>query len=418
MKNLVKNSKPLILAINCNKTSGGGKVMLSLAKAARDNGFHVITAAPEGRKESETPDHIVVTKRWQKALNWRLSRLVGDDLFIPFSETDKLIRFIEKNTPDLVHIHGLHGYYVDYIKLLGYLEKKSIPVVWTQHDCWSFTGKCTYYSRAKCEKWKNHCSNCPQLKFYPASIWFDRTPKMFERKKECFSSLSHCVFISVSNWLKDEMKQSFLAKMDIRVIENGVDTSIFSPQGGNIAERHGIQNKKIILGVAANWSERKGFDDFFRLNEMVNKNNTAIVLIGVNDKQLSKCRNAGIVGISRTSDQAELAQWYSACDVFFNPSVQETFGLVTIEAMACGAPIIGYRATATTEILNQTPNFCIEPCDLSSVDRAIRQIFKQPKQMYSVANRDKVLHYYDLKTQYRKYIDLYYEMLENKTMVQ
>ena len=406
------NKKKLILSINCNKSSGGGNVMISLANVARNNGFQVITVAPEGKKEKPVKDHIIITKHWQKALNWRLSKLVGDDCFIPFSQTNKLLHFIESMQPSLIHIHGLHGYYVNYFKLLGFLEKKQIPIVWTQHDCWAFTGKCVYYSDNGCDKWKTSCDNCPQLHDYPSSYFFDKTKSMYENKKKSFTALTNCVFVPVSKWLQKEMKESFLKEKDIRIITNGVDTNIFRPRNSKVLKKNGIISKKVILGVASSWSARKGVDDFFRLNRRIDKSNTVIVMIGVKGDLVSRCKEAGIIPIARTSDKEELAQWYSACDVFFNPSVEETFGLVTVEAMACGAPIIGYHATATTEVLEDTPNYCIEPHNINAVIEAIKQVFENGRGAYSALNRKKVEEYYDLSKQYMKYIDLYQSLLE------
>lgn len=406
------NARKLILSINCNKSSGGGTVMRSLSEITRRNGFQVITAAPGESKEKPTKDHLIITKHWQKALNWRASKIVGNDRFIPFAQTNKLLRFIERVQPSLIHIHGLHGYYVDYIKLADFIEKKQIPVVWTQHDCWAFTGKCVHYSQSKCEKWKLSCNNCPQLYNYPASYCFDKTKLMYTNKKRSFTALTNCVFVPVSEWLQNEMRQSFLKEKDIRLITNGVDTTIFRLVDSNILEKYGINNKKIILGVASSWSARKGVDDFFLLNRRIDKSNTVIVMIGVNGDLASRCKKEGIIPIARTSDRKELAQWYSACDVFFNPSVEETFGLVTVEAMACGAPIVGYRATATTEVLENTPNYCVEPHDIDAVIKAIHQIFSKGREEYSILNRKKVEKHYDMVKQYMKYVDLYRSLLE------
>lgn len=411
MKNR-SDKQPLILTINCNKSSGGGKVMTSLAEFARNKGLRVYTASPGERNEKPSQDHLIVTSHWQKALNWRISKLVGNDCCIPFAQTGKLLRFIERKNPSLVHIHGLHGFFVDYIKLVEFLEDRKIPVVWTQHDCWSFTGKCPHYSDIKCYKWKDECNNCPQLKNYPASAVFDKTREMYLSKKKSFSSLANCVYVPVSKWLENEMKQSFLKGKDIRLISNGVDTSVFRPIDSGVAERYGIHNKKIILGVAASWSARKGLEDFFRLNSRIDKNKAVIVLIGVNDSLASRCKEEGIIPISRTADREELAQWYSKCDMFFNPSVEETFGLVTVEAMACGSPIVGYDATATTEVLEDTPNYCVKPHDLDAVEEAMKQIFSLGKDKFSMLNRKKVLKNYDVDKQYMKYINLYHSLID------
>lgn len=409
-----KRKTSRILAVNCNKTSGGGKIMLSLADFARNNGFEVVTATPEGKYSINIENNITITKRWQKGINWRLSKLSGNDRTLPFAQTNKLIRFIKEYKPAIVHLHGLHGYYVDYIKLLDYLKKRNIIVVWTQHDCWAYTGKCVHYTSVNCEKWQTKCYNCPQLDQFPASVFFDKTEQMFEMKKKCFSTLLNCTFVPVSKWLSEEMKKSFLKNSNIQLIANGIDTSVFYPQKSDIKARNGISEKKVILGVAASWSERKGIEDFFKLNEMIDKSTTAIIIIGINAQFINRCRDVGIVPILRTADRNELAQWYSACDVFFNPSTEETFGLVTAEAMACGAPVVGYRSTATTELLEGTSNYCVEPRDVNAAKKAIDIVLTLPKAFFSECNRTKVLENYDLISQFSKYIDLYNDLLSVK----
>ena len=399
-----------IMSINCNCTSGGGKGMMEVAKIARNSGFDYYTVSPQCRNDGGLINHVTITNRLQKCLNRNISQIIGNDNAVPFAETKKLINTIEIIKPDLIHLRGLHGWYVDYIQLLRYLSEKKIPIVWTQHDCWAFTGKCVYFHNADCYKWKDKCGSCPQLHSYPNKSNIDRTSMMFRRKKETFTLLPNCRVVTVSKWMESIVRDSFLSCYDIMTIENGIDTHVFCPTRSDILQRYGLNGKFVILGVASSWSERKGLNDFLELSKRLNEDEV-IVLIGVNEKTKTICQNQGIIGIDRTSDKAELASWYSMCGAYFNPSTEETFGRVTAEAMACGSPIIAYDATATPELLEGTNNFCVKPHDLEQVLQAIKKIKITPREFYSLGNIEKARRSYDMETQFSKYIDLYNEML-------
>lgn len=398
-----------IAAINCNVRSGGGKVMLGIAEVARNSGFDYYTYSPESKIDSPK-NHSYIISRYTNYANMKISQLIGYDSAVINYGTYKLINQLKKIRPDLIHLHGLHGWYIDYKKLFEYIKQNNIPVVWTQHDCWAFTGKCTHFSYVKCNKWKTGCYDCPQLSRYPESKFIDNSKPMYNYKKNTFTSLKKCQIVSVSNWLMSILEESFLKNYPITTIENGIDVSVFKFIKSDLRNKYGLNDKVIILGVAASWNERKGLDDFINLRGMLPEDKFEIIIIGLNSQQLDRVKKEGIIGISRTANKSELAEWYSTCDVFFNPSIEETFGLVTVEAMACGAPVIVYNSTAAPELIKHTNNYCVNTNDLDEVVECINKILKNGKLFYS--NVERAYHYYNQDSQYEKYLDLYSEFLD------
>lgn len=262
-----------------------------------------------------------------------------------------MIEYIRKYDPDIIHLHNLHGYYVNIEILFKYLKSEyKGKVVWTLHDCWAYTGHCTHYTAVGCNKWKKDCKKCVQKKEYPTSIFKDNSYNNYERKKSLFTSLENMTIIVVSDWLAGQVKQSFLKKYSIVRIYNGIDHNIFRYIETNIKEELKIGNKKMILCVSDGWNERKGYNDIIKWADKLN-DEVRFVIVGLDEKQIEKLPS-NIIGLKRTQNIEQLVELYSAADLFFNPSKEETFGMVTAEAMACGTPILAYNTTACAELLD------------------------------------------------------------------
>ncbi|ADV44210.1 glycosyltransferase [Bacteroides helcogenes] len=325
--------------------------------------------------------------------------------------TLKLIDFIKEISPDIIHLHNIHGYYVNYSLLFQFLKEIDTPVVWTLHDCWAFTGHCSHYSYNSCYRWQILCRDCPQKREYPSSFLIDRSRRNFIDKQKAFTSKENLTLVTVSEWLSKEVKKSFLKKYPIRIIHNGIDTNVFTPVEVKKKDL-GIEDKFMLLGVASVWSLHKGLDDFIRLREVLS-DEYIIVLIGLNDRQIRNLPK-GIIGIKRTNSVHELSIYYSVADVYINTSVEETFGLTTVEAMACGTPSIVYDSTACPEVVSADTGFVINKGDLSSLCSILELIRKKGKHTYSNACRNRVTSFYNKSDLYRKYIDLYKELLPSK----
>lgn len=309
-------------------------------------------------------------------LNGVKARIFDNEGFNAKKATKELIKKIEEYDPDIIHLHNLHGYCINVEILFDYLKKADKKVFWTLHDCWSFTGHCAYFHTVKCNKWQSKCENCPQKKEYPSSIALSQATKNFERKKALFTGVHDMTIVTPSQWLADLVKQSFLKEYPVKVVHNGIDTDVFKPTESDIRQRYGLEGKKIVIGVAQVWADRKGLGDFIQLSKMLD-DSYKIVLVGLTEKQVAELPD-NMIKITRTNSATELAQWYTAADVFVNPSREETFGLTTVEAMACGTPVVVYRNTACEEIVEHAVaesrlecGFCVPFCDVDAIYQAI-----------------------------------------------
>lgn len=266
--------------------------------------------------------------------------------------TRKFLQWAEEYKPDLLWLHNLHGYYINVEMLFAWIKKHpEMQVKWTLHDCWAFTGHCAYFSFVQCEQWKNHCQHCPQKRRYPASLLRDNCRKNFDRKKAAFTGVKNMTLITPSQWLADLVKQSFLKEYPVEVCHNTIDTTVFRPTPSDFREKHGLQDKTIVLGVANVWEERKGLNDFLRLAEMLDER-YKIVLVGLTEKQL-KALPPRILGVSRTDNARQLAEIYTAADIYANLSKEETFGLTTLEALSCSTSAVVYKDTACEEVVKK-----------------------------------------------------------------
>lgn len=275
------------------------------------------------------------------------ARILDNAGFNSKAATKKFLEWVRKYDPDVIHLHNIHGYYVNLPLLFDYLSKANKKVIWTLHDCWTFTGHCAYFTYAKCEKWRKGCHECPQKKDYPSSILCDRSEQNWKRKRKMFTSVKNMTIVTPSKWLSGLVKQSFLRKYSVVVINNGIDTTVFKPTPSDFRKKHELEGKKIILGVASVWDRRKGLKDFVKLSEIINEN-YAIVLVGLSEEQIKQMPK-NIVCISRTNSQKELAEIYTAADVLFNPTYEDNYPTVNLEAQACGTPVVTYNTGGSPE---------------------------------------------------------------------
>jgi len=330
--------------------------------------------------------------------------------------TADFIKDIEKINPDIIHLHNIHGYYLNYPVLFEYLKKINKPVIWTLHDCWSFTGHCSYYEYNGCDKWQKECNNCPQLRQYPASFVFDNSKNNFLLKKKFFSSLDNVTIVTPSSWLAGEVKRSFLKSFEIKVINNGIDLNIFKPFHSNFREKYKLENKFLILGVASVWEERKGFEYFIKLSKLL-KDDEKIILIGLDDKQL-KLLPSNIIGIKRTENQEQLAQIYSAVDIFVNPTLEDNFPTTNLESLACGTPVITFKSGGSPECIDEKTGIIVEKGNLSKLYESIKIIKDSGKESYTLFCRNRAEKYFDKNDRFKEYIDLYETKLKGEINVQ
>ena len=396
---------PTLLQINVTANSGShGKIAEDIGRLATLKGWRSIIAYGRWANPSQS-ELIRIGSDFSVYEHGFESLLFDNQGLASRTATKRFIDQIETIKPSIVHLHNIHGYYLNYRLLFENLAKQSVPVVWTLHDCWSFTGHCSHFDYDGCELWKTGChAPCINKVRYPKTLGLDRCEKNWMLKKHCFSLVKNMKIVTVSDWLGELVKQSYLGHYPVRVIHNGIDIDLFNPVHDRdaVRERYGIKGKKVILGVANVWEERKGLADFGKLRESLS-DEYDIVLVGVNDKQ-KKSLPKGIVGISRTQDQHELAQLYSVADVFVNPTYEDNYPTTNLEAMACGTPVLTYETGGSPEAIDKNTGWVVTKGDISSVVRIIHAV---DKRSMTLACRHRAESFFDKNKCFDDYLRLY-----------
>lgn len=337
-----------------------------------------------------------------------MARLLGNWGFNNYPSTKRLLGKLEKFKPDIVHLHNIHGHNCDIKLLFEFLLKKQIPVIWSFHDCWAFTGYCVHYDMIGCQKWRCECSNCPQKNVY--SWLFDRSHKLFHDKKKLMTELDLTI-VTPSEWLASQVAESFLKNKSVRVINNGIDISLFSPYESTFRDKYCIRSKYIILGVAFGWSEKKGFDVFLNLSKSLS-DDYQIVLVGT-DEKVDKVLDDRIISIHKTQNQKELCEIYTAADVFINPTREENYPTVNMEALACGTPVITFNTGGSAEIIDSSCGVAVEKNDIESMKRAIIRVCEG--KAFTKEACLKRAESFDMHKRFQEYIDLYNEVAHDRT---
>lgn len=339
------------------------------------------------------------------------TRLLGKHGFYSKSATKDLIKKLEDIDPDVVHLHNLHGHYLNVEMLFRYLAEVNKPVIWTLHDCWSFTGHCAYFDYVGCEKWKTGCYGCPNLREYPRSLIFDRSKESYRDKKRIFNSLKDLTIVTPSKWLAELVKESFLGSHKVKVIYNGIDLELFKPKDSNFRQANGLEDKFVMLGVANVWEKRKGYSYFMELSERL-KDDERIVLIGLDESQKRELPK-NILSVDRTSSPAELADIYSAADIFVNPTLEEVFGLVNAESLACGTPVVTFDTGGSPESIDENTGIVVEKGNTEELLAAIAEMKSKGKATYSEHCINRVKRLFEKAEKYREYMELYSEINEH-----
>ena len=385
-----------VLEINVDSGYGStGRIASDIARELEDQGHEVVIAYGRELVDTGVRTHRIGSK-WDVHTHVLQTRLLDTSGFGSTQATQKFIRWIQEYDPDVIHLHNLHGYYLNVEVLFDYLRTCGKKIIWTLHDCWSFTGHCAFFSSAKCVKWEEKCQKCPQKRGYPTSLLRDHSLQNFARKKQAFTGIPNMILVTPSQWLADLVKQSFLREYPVTVIHNGINTDVFRPTPSKLREKYHLEGKRVILGVASVWNARKGLADFIALSELLG-NREQIVLIGLTEQQCSDLPEK-IIGIQRTNSVQELAEWYSVSDVFFNPTYEDNYPTTNLEAQACGTPCITYRTGGSVE---SVPEENVVP------QGGFRQAAQLMRGNLEVLEEDR-----DKKRMLEKYLDIYVEMVE------
>lgn len=341
-----------LIQINTVCNTSTGKLMGDIQRKANESGYETLSIVGR-RKVFEDMQCEKIGSFMSFWIHVGINTVFDRQGYGSYYMTKKIVKRLREKNPDIIHLHNLHGYYINLPVLFEYLSKEfKGRIFWTFHDCWPFTGHCAYFSAIGCDKWKEGCSRCPNKTVYPISLFWDASRKNYEDKRKMFCSLKNLIIITPSEWMAEKVRSSFLYNYPVKVINNGIDIKIFSYRkpADEIFARYKIdKEKKILLGVASVWDGRKGLTDFCLLAKELPKK-YQVLLVGLSEKQI-RSLPTNIIGIKRTENVEELAMIYSMAHIFINPSLEESFSLVTAEAIACGTPVIVLDTSAVKELV-------------------------------------------------------------------
>ncbi|MBR7133390.1 MAG: glycosyltransferase [Clostridia bacterium] len=394
-----------IIEINSVDYGSTGKIALQIAETVENSADNVYVCTSGGRKHKASksnPKRIYIGGFFSEKLHLVLDRLTGYNGCFSCISTAVFLNRIKKLKPDIIHLHNLHNCYINLPMLFKFIKKHNIRVVWTLHDGWAFTGHCACFDMVGCQKWKSGCFKCPSYKQYPKSL-VDRSQKMYQLKKKWFTEVKDLTIVTPSQWLADLAKQSFLKDYPVKVINNGIDLSVFKPTVSDFKEKNNCEDKIILLGVAFGWGERKGLDAFLTLAERLD-DKYQIVLVGT-DEGIDERLPANIISIHRTQNQIQLAELYTAANLFINPTRDDNFPTVNMEALACGTPVLTFRTGGSPEMLDDTCGAVVEKDDIDALYAKVLDI-TQNKRFSKEACIERAKKY-DNGVKFKEYADLY-----------
>lgn len=393
-----------MLQVNTTVNTGStGRIAEGIGRQLMKSG-HQSTIAYGRSANASASETMRIGNKWDQRWHGLMTRLRDRHGLASKRATKSFLSKWIHHPPDVIGLHNIHGYYLHYPALFSFIKQHHIPVIWTFHDCWPFTGHCTYFDRVECKKWQSHCHNCPMTGYYPTSWGRDRSYKNFIDKRTSFTGVANLTIVTPSHWLQKLVKQSFLQEYPVKVIHNGIDLEVFQPvRLGN--------NDKLILGVANPWSERKGLSDFLSLRQMLPKE-YRMVLIGLSQKQRQQLPE-GIEGILKTESVEELAEWYSRATVFVNPTHVDNFPTVNLEALGCGTPVVTYNTGGSPEAVDANTGRVVDKGDIKGLATAINELAVKDQQSLKNACRQRAEKYFNQEERYKEYVQLYEEIAES-----
>lgn len=402
-----------IFFVNAVCGSGStGRIITDLCEVLKEQGHQVKVAYGVGLASRINPeDTVKISNKADYYMHNAAARLTDRAGFYSHFVTKALIHEIKEFQPDLIHLHNLHGFYVNIKMLFEFLAESDIPVIWTLHDCWAMTGHCAYFSYVGCDKWKAGCNDCPQLSTYPKSYGVDQSKRNYKEKKKLFTSIKNMTIVTPSEWLAGIVQQSFLKKYPILAIPNGIDLNVFKPTASNVREIYRIGNKKMVLAVSNVWSDKKGFPDICQLADKLDSRRYQVVMVGLTKDQMKQVPKT-ILPILRTSSVEELVELYSAADVFVNPTWEDNYPTVNIEALASGTPVVTFKTGGSPEILDNTCGLVVDQGDIEAMQKAVyavcdEHLFYSEDCVVRAQRNDK-------KSRYLEYIHLYNDVTMKK----
>ncbi len=396
-----------VLHINAVYRDGStGVIVEDLHNIAQSNDIESYVAYSTSTiPQCDIPNGYQIGNKFGKKLHALFCRINGMQGYFSRFATRKLLRYITKISPDIVHLHNLHSNYIHLNMLLKYLANNGIKTVVTLHDCWFYTGGCFHYTAAGCDKWQKECGNCPKkLQDTPAYL-FERSAKILKERKKYFSAINDLTVVGVSNWITEEATKTVFKNSKALTIYNGIDTEIFKPTESDFRKKHNLENKFVILGPASKWLSQVNKETFDSVVSSL-KVDESLVLLGCSQNKMGELPNK-VIGLPFVKDKTELSKIYSAADVFVNPTREESLSLINIEAQACGTPVITYSNTGVKETVDNICGFSVKTGDFLELIDKIQYVKSIGKQSLVLDTQKRIVQNFDKNENYKNYINLY-----------
>lgn len=399
-----------IVYINACNYGSTGSIIRNLASMALTEGFKPYLFFPKTKNniDSLKDGDYLFGNIIARNIDAKLCEFSGnlDSLF--YEATYELLHKLDEIKPDLIHIHNLHGGYINYTLLFNYIKKKNIAVIWTLHDCWSFTGRCPHFLISNCSEWKHNCEKCNySLNDYPKAKR-NKSQKLLNTKREAFGGVKNLTIVTPSTWLSKLLSDSILEQYPVQVINNGIDTNIFQRRNSYFKEKMNIK-KYLVLGVSLAWSYKKGLDVFVALSQHMG-DDYSFVIVGIN-KELARELPDNIITIEKTNNPIELAEIYSSADVFINPTREDNYPTVNLEALSCGCPVVTFNTGGSSEMLDESCGRTVLCGDVEAMKKCIQDICEGHNILTeSCINKASL---FKKSKCFQQYIDLYNSIFES-----
>lgn len=384
-----------------------GRIALEIAKLVEADGgeCRIGYGVPELSADAKEYAYRIGTPLERK-VHGAMRKLLDAEGYGSYAATQKLIQEMKSFSPDLVHLHNIHGCYLHLSSLFAYLRDSKLPVVWTLHDCWPFTGHCAYFDYSGCERWQTGCYDCPQQRNYPVCIGLDGSHRNYRHKKKWFTQLNDLTFVAPCEWMLQPLSKSFMGKYPARVIPNGVNLDVFKPTDSDLRFRYSLDGKMICLSVASEWDARKGLPYLCEAAKKMGES-YRFVVIGLEKKQTALLP-ANMIGLERTANVEELAAWYTAADCFVNPTLEDNMPMVNLEALACGTPVAVFHTGGCPEAIDDDTGRVVPQGDLEALCAAIESLASEKHQRKEACLKRSQS--FDCKRTFQTYLDLYKEL--------
>lgn len=386
----------------CDRGSTG-RIALSISKLADKNGIENYIFYGAGYSDYPLAERI--EGNLYLKLNILKTRLFGKHGFYSQTATRRLLKKLDKIKPDILHLHNIHGHYLNVAMIFKYIKRNKIKIIWTLHDCWAYTGHCAYYDYSQCDKWKSGCYKCSQKHTYPVSKIFDRSKSAYKEKKALFTGVEDLILVTPSEWLAKDVKKSFLKEYPVRVINNGIDLIKFNIKETDLKERLGLSDKKIILGICFDLYDRKGGKYLVELSKLLAEDEHIVILGLSTQEKLPE----NITVLPRTNCVEELAEIYSMADAFANTTLEDNFPTVNIESLACGTPVVTFDSGGSAEIIDENTGYKVPKGDINAMYNKIKTIFSVDRDVYRENCRKRAEEMYSEDEKFNEYIELYKE---------